>query len=247
MKIRAAIIGSCVSGDPFGPAGHGAGDLELSYFYSRTSFASAVLMPVQIEMDPSLLTSSFQRRMVIQDASKSMFPTVQAGQADVIIIDYVDDRFDLLLGPDGTGLTNSPELKRSRVTHCRTDLARLAPYSPGFENLWEQGWTMFVRLLTENDMVGRVLINRVFWATHDNFGDLLDGQDRIAKANRWLRSRYDRVARDLKADQFISYSSEHLVADRDHKWGLSPYHFITPMNDVFIAALKRFVDQRWVH
>ena len=91
--------------------------------------------------------------------------------------------------------------------------------------LWKQGWERLVQMLGDTGGLNRLVINQVYYATHDAEGEPLKGAP-FARENAALQARYDYIARTLPDVDKITYPSTMMIGDRNHKWGVSPFHYM---------------------
>lgn len=228
------IFGSCVSRDPFEDFVNSDLGFIVNDYYARTSFASISGAPILGE-DLSKIASPFQRRMVHQDFSKN-FIDYDFSTIDLIVFDFIDDRFALLELPDGASCTESDEFKKSDL-NFRSN--RISPFSEEFFNRWENGWNRILEKLIAFDILDRVVINNVLLAEVDNSGVAFEGRNYISRFNSWLHRVYSRLKIDIPEKQFCNYSSTFFVGDSRHKWGRSPFHFDKSVNKAFMNYLTQ--------
>lgn len=234
------IFGSCVSRDivNFDESNR----FSLVEYYARSSFASAY-HPISVHDEYSQnLTSPFQRKTVHADLTKEFAKIVESSLFDDLLIDLIDERFDLFIFNAGGVCTLSNEVITGGF-ECRTDLGRVVKSgSDEFFKLWEEGWRKFVELLSRTGKLGCIRVNRVFWAEKTaNGGDFSPSYSLrgISEANKFLQRLYERIAIDIDFSQFISFDKSLLVGAVDHQWGLSPFHYV---DDYYHQALKLLSD-----
>lgn len=133
MTCEVLIFGSCVSRGIFNF--DSAGNFNLVDYYARQSFGSLVSQPYSNDAVLQRISSAFRRRMVARDFAKSILQTDSGiARADVILLDLIDERFDLVILPTGHVLTHSAELTESgllnepevRVIECSSPAVRSA-------------------------------------------------------------------------------------------------------------------------
>lgn len=83
----------------------------------------------------------------------------------------------------------------------------------------------------------KVIVNRVFWATHDSNGTPLSYVSWIARNNAFLANMYEIVSQ-VPGVRFIDYPDGLLVADASHKWGVQAYHYTNDANLHFIKEIQ---------
>ena len=92
------ILGSCVTRDAL----EITTDFKLIDYTARTSLAS---LATNSRLDSGILNnikSTFQKRMVERDMTKRFWLSLEKSQNDIIIIDLIDDRFNLKLFDDNS-------------------------------------------------------------------------------------------------------------------------------------------------
>lgn len=229
---RVLIFGSCVSRDAFALSQH---DLVLAAYIARSSLASAFGAS-----KPSLgigaylenIESEFQRKAVARDFARSAAAIMRSTACEMVLLDLIDERF-ALLDVSGALVTISNELKatgfpiRGRIVESG---------SPEHQEFWRRGLDAFVAAVGKRPLV----VNRVRWASHDQHGAPLADQARILRANATLSEMYARLA-EVPGVRFIDYPDALLVADREHKWGVSPFHYVQGMYDHTMRELERML------
>lgn len=236
--MRLAIIGSCVSRDALAYP-HGM-DLDLDHYAARTSLGSAFGPGPVPGVDASPIESAFQRRMVEADRDKTLPAYVRRGRYDVLLVDLVDERFDLVVMPDGSVATRSNEYLKAAV---RVPGRRVPSGGPEFRERWAAGWEAFLAAVDAAGRRDTVLVNQVRWAdTLDGGGPLPDRFDpaATARANEFLAWAHGRMRQDLPARQFLEFGDDDLVAATEHRWGISPFHF----TDRYYARLLHLLQAR---
>jgi hypothetical protein len=228
---RIFILGSCVSRDALEQE---PGRFELVNYLARTSMASIGMPMVEdekVRRKVAEIASPFQQRMLLNDLDKTTMSLIKTTPHDILLLDFVDERFNLLLS--GRSLFSfSGELEKSGVE--AEERVVVTPDSESFLSLWLAG---LGRLLSDVDTT-KVVLNRVYWA--ERFPDGSDASSRgwIQRSNAVLQRLYD------AADQYwtlrrIDYPREIVVADPHHKWGVAPYHYTTEFYAHTIAALEQ--------
>lgn len=230
MACEVLIFGSCVSRDIFNF--DSAGNFNLVDYYARQSFGSLVGQSYSNDAVLQRISSDFRRRMVARDFAKSILQADSAiARADVILLDLIDERFDLLLLPTGHVLTYSAELAESKFLDEAeaSGYQRLKPGSKERRAYWLEGVERFFSWLQANGKRPAVLVNKVYWSTRiepAGTAGFAVSQEAIFKANAELDWMYMQLRRWVSADQFMSFAPDSLVADAGHRWGVAPFHYI---------------------
>lgn len=241
MQAKVAIIGSCVSRDPFGETGISEQFKVIEYF-SRTFFASqATSASVNHNFNLEAIKSPFQRKMVRRDLEKNIIPALIGLDFDVLILDFIDDRFDLIKS-NNLLITESNEFRAGQFSV--DDSTRIATYSDEFEDLWMLGWDLFQDTMSQYGLKSKILINCVFWANIDDKGISFEWGNGIIKANQYLNKRYDFLSSVLQPDQFIKYDNLEFIGKSQHKWGRSPFHYVEEIEEKCLAAVMDFHSRK---
>ena len=222
------VMGSCVSRDAFDYL-----DSPLSGYRARFSYASLHLPPIY--HDKELLTvnsSPFQRRMVEGDLSRTNVRLAQLAAGPTILVDFIDERLPLIK-TSRSAYTESPEFLKTGLERGQRSID---VFSETYFDEFERGWEYFISALHHK----RILINRVLWATHSSDGSLLQDQKLIAQQNAKLERIYNIVdLRNADNVKLLAYPHSVLLADANHRWGLSPFHFTPDFYEAQARALQR--------
>lgn len=223
------IYGSCVSRDIFNL--EESRTFKLNDYFARSSMAS--LCSAAYTNDDALdrISSAFRRRMVSYDFSKQLLNQPEVFKnADLILIDLIDERFDLVVLPSGQIITNSSELAESDLLADSSvkGYQIIKHGSPERRDLWMQGMQKFFAFLEEHNKLGSVIVNKVYWASHfeeKSSTEFPVSLNTVEKANKELDWMYEQLEKKLTKHQFLNYPAQILTADEHHRWGASPFHY----------------------
>ena len=246
VRPRVAILGSCVSRDIFNLPDAQA-RFEVVDYYARSSLASLVSRPWASPLPLERIESAFQRRMVARDLAKSLFSELDLSQVDVLLIDLIDERFDLFVGPDGAAFTISPEFQRAGVPLSELDGRTLRATSDEAFSLWTAGWQRLLAWAEAAGAAGRILVNQVYWSDRTESGEGFGPRyapPAIQAANAYLDRLYRRMAEDLLPAQFATFDPSLLRGDDEHRWGKQPFHFVPGYYAEAAARIGRFARER---
>jgi hypothetical protein len=239
-----AIFGSCVSRDLFEDARLRP---SLSVYGARSSVISAVSPVVAIDGERVVLSSAWQRRCVLADFHKTFFASLADARPDWLVIDLIDERFNLLRC-DGSfvthssafeacGLADAPDLELVPVRRMSADGNRL------FEHAAEQFAARVVRVLPAE----RVILHRALWCSDyradRDISPFPDGRRSLCEnQNSMLDHGYDALAEAFCGRSLqIRHDRERSLADAAHRWDLEPYHYDGPTNASRTAQLAEIV------
>lgn len=241
MSHKVLIFGSCVSRDVLNYQNN---EIELANYFARSSLASAFASLAINDTYTKNLDSDFQRRVVAADLGKKFKEYIKIANFDLFLIDLIDERFNIFMFEQGGLCTLSNELL-SAGFDPEKEPGRIIPSgSEEFYTLWESSW---IRFLSEIDSIqcrDKIRINKVFWATITSSGRNFPTYNKnyILSSNKFLDRLYARVAKDLEGWQFIEFSASHFVAAEDHRWGLSPFHYIDVYYTEALSQLLFFFE-----
>ena len=229
------LIGSCVTRDAFLP--HLITDYYTPYYYPRTSFARIVSGDTAVKPDLSKLSSPFQRKIVLQDIENTLLKNIQESKFDYILLDFIDSRYDLIEYQNNCFVTNSYEFQVSNIAKKAAKLIKSD--SVEFLALWEKGFLEFLEVCDSKNLREKIIINQVYWAKAFKDGDPIPNYslDKINKNNGILEKVYTIVGKYLPSNQFITYDESLFVANKDHKWGQTAFHYEEALYDEFIKKI----------
>ena len=223
---RFAIFGSCVSGDIF----RLHRDLgQLVSYHSRCSLLSLMSPPLEFD-DDFEWPSNFAKRVVKADFEKTFFDDLEASKCDTLIVDFVDERWDLLRLGDSM-VTCSANLTKMGVDRLTCGgFARVARNDARTHELWRDACARFAATLRERLPDLQVVLHKVLGAYRcrdgEEFWELAPFADGIPlefvnpmleDCNACFRSHMESL---LELDLPRTYA-----ADKNHSWGISPFHF----------------------
>lgn len=216
-RRRLILYGSSTSMEAFAQPS----DFELLDYIARCSVGSA-FQPKVDGLIASLgeiypLTDPFLRRILEIDLGKGLREALSATDFDFLLVDFIDERIPLLR-VNSSYLTFSPELKRTGYQGAAQDEVR--PGSAEHLELCKDGISSLVALVGAH----RIVVNKVFWASHNTAGEPLSQVREIYEMNEMLSSIYGFLS-VIEGIRFIEYPESILLAEENHKWGPTPYRF----------------------
>lgn len=245
VPVRVLIFGSCVSRDILDYQAAENRSLKLVDYFARSSMASLAAIPFEIPLPACLnnIKSAFQLRMVQRDMRKTFFEDLKTAEFDILLLDFIDERFNLWLDSLGTACTLSSELVQTGFLTQHSTGREIASGSDEFWSLWETGWSIFVKNLVALGLIERLRINKVFWSSSTKQGQEFGGfysQSRIVTANKLLERMYHRIESDIQKWQLLTFEQKHLQAADAHKWGISPFHYC---DEYYAEAIRQLCRQ----
>jgi hypothetical protein len=223
------IFGSCVSRDAL--EYDESKSIKLIGYYARSSMVSLFSSPC---VDTSVLDrieSSFQRKMVQADMDKSFQKAIKRPDVDLLLIDFIEERF-ALQKVNGGYRTISAEYKKASAP---ISMPSVRPFTEERLALWKLSFNHLI------DLVGATpfKINKVFWSRRVGNGMVMDHvtEEQVECANHHLAAMYKHVADRCGEQCFIDYDPSMFFCEANHKWGLSPFHYNRSLYEHTIASL----------
>ncbi|MDP5191603.1 DUF6270 domain-containing protein [Rheinheimera baltica] len=234
--MRLFIYGSCVSRDAFEFQSEG---FDIVKYVARSSLAVQHSAPLVLEQVVNQLPSAFQREMMTIDMDKSLFSLVKEEIYDVFLIDFIDERFGIAQFDTGARITVSAEFIKAK-TDCVT-FDEINRFSQQKFELWQRGFDALMQVLANKTAPPKVVINKVYFTGY--VGDSADDAvwhspfsvDEIDRNNAYLNKLYNYVQQHYRDVEFITYDDAMMIADKQHKWGIAPFHFIA---DFYLHTIK---------
>ena len=247
---KISIFGSCVSRDMLEYQEDKI--LSLGAYIARQSIVSAVSSPLACKMEDIELPSNFQRRQVYHDLIKDTFELLRESQADYLMIDLIDERFDLGM-LDGSYVTLSSEMAVSayRTTEIQS-VTRV--YDKTLQEYLIDGKLLrsymdaFVERLLEIYRPEQIILHKALFidtyistrGRKKNFNRFYRGRNR--RNNHLLRFMYDYLHTCIPQAHVIDIC-DNFHADVHHKWGLGPMHYQAEYYKAALAAVKKMMDK----
>lgn len=230
------IHGSCVTRDAF--EFDADDNFKIEHYSARSSLATLALPPILECLDLSKLQSNFQRKMLKDDHDRAVIEYLSSKNYDIVILDFIDERGGLVNLDNNGFVTNLNELRESGVIDRAASVEYIKEYSLDHKVLFLKGFDKFISSVKDNTPV---FINKVFWATQNELGELVASNSKyIYEANRFLTDIYEILETKYPDVNFIEYSESLFIANSNHKWGQSPFHYI---DELYYGLLNYLNDE----
>lgn len=241
--MKVAIFGSCVTRDLFEDV---ALRPTVASYAARSSVISAVAPVLKIDEELVVLGSDWQRRCVLADFQKTFFASLRASRADWLVIDLIDERFDLLMSGESY-VTRSSAFETAGLSSVHDfGFQPVSQMSSDASGLFEQAAFRFADRVKEMLPAHHVVLHRALWSTvyrsDGRIRPFVDDRLRqCERHNATLTARYDVLARAFGGQaRNIVPDLELRVANASHRWGLEPFHYDDAYN-AYVAGRLRAV------
>ncbi|MCA1064609.1 DUF6270 domain-containing protein (plasmid) [Rossellomorea sp. AcN35-11] len=233
------ILGSCVTRDAFEQT---TGKYNIEHYFARTSFVSLTSPPLELKEEDILLDSKFQRRCVYNDLTNQFF---NSKRSDFIIIDLIDERFNLLKIGDSY-ITRSNEFANAKLTSDYE--STLIKRDLDFRSEWTEAAESFIIQLLDKYRPEEIILHKTLWQDYyyDSKGNKQRYEQKINEIkhhNRLLESYYGFLEARFPEIKVIDMTTEPFLASENHKWGLSPFHFEENYYRRFLEILSESIDR----
>jgi hypothetical protein len=244
-RVSVAIFGSCVSRDLFEDP---VLRPDVGLYASRSSVISAVAPFVSIEPERVALASAWQRRCVLADIQKTFFASLAEARPDWLVIDLVDERFDLLSGA-ASFVTRSSAFHEAGLDGADgLDFEFVRRRSPRGHALFERAAGAFAARVMEVVPPERVVLHRALWCTRYRCDDEVvafpEARLEVCRGqNAMLNHGYVLLAEAFGGAGTIELDPDVHLADAAHRWGLEPYHYEPAYNDYAAGLLRSLLGR----
>jgi len=252
---RVAIVGSCISRDLWRFRGEAETQAPTELLYvSRTSLASLFATPLRGFRPAARPPGGLKvqpHRALVADLSKTALAALVAFRPTHLIFDFIDERFDLL-SADGGLVTDSWELEASGYRRqAALRAARTIPrLSAACDRLWLDAaaeLAAFVRATPLSQ--AKLILHSAQWAERRRTAqgrearmagvEILPGQAADIAAHNALLARYEAAFAELMPPMARVEAPAQRLADDNHLWGLSPFHYVPG----YYAEIWRQLDE----
>lgn len=241
--LKIAILGSCITRDLWPIRGGGA---ERLLYISRTSLPSLFAPPVPGFRPARGLPGDLhahEHNALVSDIEKSALGRLVAFQPTHLIFDFIDERFGLVSGR-GALATHSAELERSGylTRPAFRDVREVPRLSDACDRLWMEAAGAFAAVLRGTELRRATpILHSARWATHQRGADgtvtpirdveILSGRSADIAAYNRLLERQESAFLNLTPQTVQVAAGACRLADPNHQWGLSPFHYVPEYYD----------------
>jgi hypothetical protein len=243
LMKRIGIIGSCVTRDVWHILNMPTDNIKT---FSRTSLAS-LMSPVPEKLSlpggmGALKPGGFLARCVRADVEKTALGILEAWQPNVLIFDFLDERFDLLRVGDAV-ISDSFEFWRSglRARAPFTNGQPIHRLSAEADQLWNGALAALCKRIVSGPLVNATIVLHVaLWADFYRMEGELKRfpeqmkinpvprapEENIAKYNSLLKGYHEAFMNTFPNAIVVMPPKKYRIGDTAHAWGPSPHHYI---------------------
>lgn len=238
---KISIIGSCVTRDAF-ELKKDIFDVSGSYF-PRVSVIS--MMSPAINIDHTTLESENQwlKWVVLNDYNKSIFSQVVQKKPEIIIIDLIEERYDLIKIGNSFITRSDEQVKINPAIKEYSEEMIVRRDSELAHNLFEPHANLFCHKINSLFPDVKVILHNARYSDYYlSNGKIFKFDDLKCAKNNQSNLRLDYylsiLSKNIKNSHILSIDKELSIGNNDHKWGLSPFHYIDEYYEEFIKKLQ---------
>lgn len=238
--LKVSIFGSCVTRDAFE---FDKNNFILDEYFARSSIASFSGQPKTIPEIISGIDSNFQQKMVKRDMEKTFLEYCNSNKYDLIVFDFIDERFRLYKNNDIVCTYSSEFAKGCKKSMYKIYSSQIVQnYTTDkdsiYYKLWKNGLEKVKNKIKLNE--AKIVLNKVYWTNILSNGEKLEqySDEIIEKNNKFLDLLYNDFSSAFKNIYTIEYPKELLKANKNHKWGVEAFHYIDELYIYLINKLK---------
>lgn len=182
----------------------------------------------------------FRNNMIERDWKKS-FKFSQFEKNDYILIDFLEERYDLIRVGLEKYITDSDALKETE--YCNVG-ERINSLSSEKYNLWKESCDLFISLLKENFLSSHIVLVKIY--LNEKYIDLENVKEfeinKIREINNVLDNYYDYFEKHYQGIQVINISEEKRYSDSEFVFGCLPEYLraeaIYPLSKEILDKLE---------
>ncbi|MNS44980.1 hypothetical protein D3C72_774380 [compost metagenome] len=243
---KIAILGSCVTKDAFK---YNDGSLDVKHaYYPRASIISLVSSPLEIDEKLLSAQSEWLNQIIINDFRKTTLLKVATHNPYAICVDLIEERFDIVKVQDGSYITFSDELVKYYANHnSLASNERISFYDKKRKALFLHSLEKLCSIFNEDFSSSKIIIHRALFSDYFiDSGKIKKFSDEKCQRNKSINSLlcfgYDYLESNINNSSLISLPPQLTIANNNHIWGLSPYHYIDEYYEAFFAKLIEEVN-----
>ncbi|TBT83379.1 hypothetical protein ET989_11875 [Propioniciclava sinopodophylli] len=225
-RVGVLIYGSCVARDLFEFFEPRA--FRLVDYVARQSLVSAFSPGGPPPIDPALLHSRFQRRMLELDAASGLEQVLRdrRDDTDLLLWDLTDERLGLLQNPQGHLTTDSVEIRAVSGPKSPEGWAHIPYGSREHRDLFMAALSRWRELLDGLGLLERTVLVAPPWAGMTLPADdvpLSFGVD--AATGNGILAEYVRLASETVRVPVVGRGLTDVTSPLLHRWGPAPFHY----------------------
>lgn len=163
------------------------------------------------------------------DFNKTVLPELYQLKPDVVVFDFIDERYDLLRSGESYVTKTEPLDDSGFPGDLKQVFEHLPRRSQEATSLWREAAMAITSQIRKNLPSACFVLHRAWWAM-----DYIQGEQVVsfsenertesAEMNEQLQDYYDYFERNVADLRSVEVTDSRL-ASAQHRWGLAPYHY----------------------
>ena len=209
--------------------------------YLRFNFSSliSIVNPVN-EAISFKHKNKYRLIMIDRDVMSSFWNIIEEEKTPVLVLDFIDDRFDVIK-INGGYVTKSDALEESSLEYDKSDIVPWG--TKEFENIWESSCREFIRKIRESCFIKKIVLVENYLSEYQgdyNKKVLYPNIKEIRKTNKILKKFYDFFTSKCKeADIIKPYDFGLYYTDKEYEYGAIPSH----LNDLVNRQIAKEIEK----
>jgi hypothetical protein len=198
--------------------------------------------PIDIDIATIHNLIPYETRSIHEDFTKKSL-SILDGEFDFMILDFMEDRFDIAQIGDSYVLY-TPNLQKSQVLQQFPEHRVLSRGDPEVALLWARSWMMLLDEIKRRGLVDKLILNcGVYCKQYKNeAGEVVPfgwRDTQFAELNTHLINSYHALAQLLIPNiKFVNVDQKLHLGVHNHRWGLGPVHYIDEYNIEVIRQVR---------
>lgn len=216
---------------------------ELSYFeLPYYGFSSLIGLMNEGNKKQIVLRNHnlFRQKMIEAEQENSFREAVKS--KEVLFLDFMEERYDVLQFDDGTMLTDS-EAVWEADKYGNTKFVKILSGSPQYIKLWKEACDRFVKMLLDSGIKKVVLIRTRLMHGYGESAlwEKFDAQEWIEQCNSRMQDMEEYFMARFSDVMTISLEKKMSYTDINYAYGCYPWH----MNETAYAHLAKCIEDKW--
>lgn len=193
-----------------------------NYKYQHSSIISVMSDVVNI---PAGKAETYREKMIEADCCKKLKEALENRDIDYILIDFMEERYDLLDFGNQKYLTYSDALKEKSISLDNVRIIKRD--SEECQEKWEDSCNRFIKLLQDKMEPQKVFLVKYLLA--EEYGEYgrehkYENVKNIKKTNRILHNYYSYFEQNFNGINVIEPDEKYRYTDKGLKYGCYPWH-----------------------
>jgi hypothetical protein len=163
------------------------------------------------------------------DFNKTVLPELYGSKPDVVIFDFIDERYDLLRSGESYVTMTEPLEDSGFPGNLKQAFEHIPRRSQKATTLWREGAVCITSQIRRNLPSVCLVLHRAWWATEYVQGECVasfsaNERRESERMNEQLQDYYDYFEQNV-IDLRTVEVRDFRLASAQHRWGLAPYHY----------------------